>query len=68
MKKLILSLIRLYQAIPGSFHFACRFQPTCSQYLYDAINKYGILKGTRLGVVRLAKCHPLGGHGYDPVK
>ena len=46
----------------------CRFTPTCSQYMIDAINKYGIFKGIKLGIIRILKCHPKGKFGYDPVK
>ena len=45
----------------------CRFTPTCSQYAYQAINKYGFIKGGWLALKRLCRCHPFGGHGYDPV-
>ena len=46
----------------------CRFTPTCSQYMIDAINKYGTFKGIKLGLKRLKRCRPGGGFGYDPVK
>ncbi|MEZ5042235.1 MAG: membrane protein insertion efficiency factor YidD [Saprospiraceae bacterium] len=45
----------------------CRFQPTCSQYTIEAIQEWGILKGTWLGIKRISKCHPWGPHGHDPV-
>jgi len=45
----------------------CRFTPTCSQYAKEAINKYGVLKGGWLTVVRLSKCHPFHVGGYDPL-
>jgi len=45
----------------------CRFSPTCSEYAQDAITRYGALRGGRLTVKRILKCHPWGGSGYDPV-
>jgi putative membrane protein insertion efficiency factor len=45
----------------------CRFTPTCSHYAMEAFKKYGVLKGFWLSIKRIAKCHPWGGHGYDPV-
>jgi putative membrane protein insertion efficiency factor len=47
---------------------ACRFEPTCSVYMRNAVERYGVLKGVALGLVRLAKCHPLHQGGYDPVR
>jgi hypothetical protein len=68
MKRIALGLIRLYQltwsqATPPT----CRFTPTCSQYAYEAIQKFGFLKGGWLAVKRIARCHPFNPGGFDPV-
>ena len=47
---------------------ACRFSPSCSSYAYEAIERYGLLKGTVLALFRLLKCHPFHLGGYDPVR
>jgi putative membrane protein insertion efficiency factor len=46
---------------------SCRYQPTCSQYAKEALNKYGLFKGGWLAIKRISKCHPWGGSGYDPI-
>ena len=62
-------LIRFYQLALSPYlgGSKCRFTPTCSQYTAEAIEKYGPIQGIFLGVKRLSKCRPGGGHGYDPV-
>ena len=69
MKRLFLSLIRLYQCTVSPYTPSrCRFRPTCSAYAYEAINKYGALKGGWLAIRRLLRCHPFyKGDFYDPV-
>ena len=69
MKKLLLSLIAFYRHhISPHTPPSCRFRPTCSAYAYEAINKYGAIKGGWLAVKRLCKCHPFyKGDPYDPV-
>ena len=69
MKKILLSLIRFYQRhITTATPPSCRFRPTCSAYAYEAINKYGVLKGGYLALRRLLRCTPLyKGDIYDPV-
>ena len=79
MKYVLMGLIRLYQKTlsfdhgPLKFIYKdrggfCRYQPTCSQYTYEAINKYGAFKGSYLGFKRIMRCTPWGKGGYDPVK
>ncbi|MEK9200925.1 MAG: membrane protein insertion efficiency factor YidD [Patescibacteria group bacterium] len=67
MKKLFLALIRLYWVLPLASHSACRFTPTCSHYTYQAIDKYGILRGSLLGLKRILRCHPGTPAGPDPL-
>lgn len=69
MKKLFLSLIRFYQKqISPLFPACCRYTPTCSAYAYEAVQKYGALKGSYLALRRLLRCHPFSRHDpYDPV-
>ncbi len=68
MKKFLIKLIELYQVTPLSSHKNCRFIPTCSEYTKLAIEKYGAVKGLRLGVKRILRCRPFGKFGYDPLK
>jgi uncharacterized protein len=68
MRRIPLALIRFYQiAISPIFPSACRFQPTCSQYGYEAISRYGIIKGGWMTARRIGRCHPFSRSGYDPV-
>ena len=72
MKKILIApfifLVRIYQYIISPLMPAtCRYQPTCSHYMVEALKKHGILKGLFLGIKRILSCHPWGGSGYDPV-
>lgn len=78
MKNLALMLIRFYQGflsldqgligkLVGSPK-VCIYTPTCSQYTYEAIEKYGLIKGTYLGLKRILSCHPFSKGGYSPLK
>lgn len=60
--------LRLYQLlISPLLPPACRYFPSCSNYMLQAVRKHGAFRGTWLGLRRLCRCHPWGGHGYDPV-
>jgi putative membrane protein insertion efficiency factor len=64
----LLLLLTLYRKIVSPvLPRACRFEPSCSAYAQEALERHGAMKGTWLAAKRLARCHPLGGHGYDPV-
>ncbi|MBP3846886.1 membrane protein insertion efficiency factor YidD [bacterium] len=67
MKKVILFLINIYQWFSKLTPPCCRFTPTCSEYMKQAIIKYGIIKGGWLGIKRICRCHPGNPGGYDPV-
>ncbi len=63
-----LAMIRLYQVLISPWlGTQCRFTPTCSHYAMDAFRKYGPFKGGWLSIKRIARCHPWGGSGHDPV-
>ncbi len=68
MGKVLISIIRLYQKIPGNFHNMCRHTPTCSNYAIEAIEEYGTIKGVYFSIKRILRCNPFGTSGYDPVK
>lgn len=68
MKKLLLRLIRFYQKkISPNTPPACKYYPTCSQYGYEAIERFGALKGSALTIWRILRCNPFSKGGYDPV-
>ena len=65
---LVIQPIRFYQRFITPYTPpSCRFQPTCSEYARQALQKYGFFKGMRLAVWRILRCNPWGGSGYDPV-
>ena len=69
MKKILLKLIEFYrrQISPNKGGACCRFIPTCSEYAYTAVERFGAIKGTALALWRLLRCHPLCKGGFDPV-
>ncbi len=67
MKKFLITLIKLYQKIPGPWHNACRFYPTCSNYAIEALELHGTLKGSYLAIKRILRCNPFVKGGIDPV-
>ena len=68
MTKLFLLLIRGYQlTLARILPPSCRYYPSCSHYTYEAIDRYGWLKGGWMGATRIARCHPFAAGGYDPV-
>ena len=69
MRKLMILMIRGYQKfISPLFPPTCRFYPTWSVYCIQALEKYGVIKGSFLGIKRILKCHPFHPGGYDPLK
>ena len=68
MTRLLLLLIKGYQyAISPLFPPSCRFTPSCSHFCIEALNKYGVVRGTWLSIKRLIRCNPWNTGGYDPV-
>lgn len=68
MKRLLVGLVRVYQyAISPLLGRNCRYFPSCSEYMLEAVQKHGAAKGGWLGVKRLCRCHPWHPGGYDPV-
>ncbi len=66
--KILIGIVRFYQlAISPWLGSSCRYSPTCSQYMIEAVNEWGFLKGSWMGIKRICRCHPWGDEGYDPV-
>ena len=67
-RALCIGLIRVYQyGISPLLPRVCRYAPSCSEYAREAIERHGVILGCWLAARRLSRCHPWGGHGYDPV-
>ena len=68
VRALLILLVRAYQVVLSPlFSGCCRFEPSCSNYMIEALRTHGVAKGLYLGVKRLLRCHPFGKSGYDPV-
>ena len=68
MKAALIFFVRLYQGVLSPYlPNSCRYTPTCSQYMIEAVTRHGAFKGGWLGLKRFARCHPWGGSGQDPV-
>jgi putative membrane protein insertion efficiency factor len=69
MKFLVLDLLGIYKAVVSPLlPPACRFEPTCSEYAREAVEKYGAIRGTWMGLKRILRCQPLCKGGHDPVR
>jgi len=67
MRKIFFAIIKLYQKIPGPWHNACRFTPSCSNYAIHALEIHGSIKGSFLTLWRILRCNPFSKGGFDPV-
>ena len=69
MKPIVIFVVRAYRLLLSPYlPPSCRYQPTCSQYAEEALDKYGALKGGMIALKRISRCHPWGGSGYDPLR
>lgn len=68
LSRIALALIRIYKVTLSPFFAgSCRYTPGCADYMSESIARHGVMRGGWIGTKRLCRCHPFGGHGYDPV-
>jgi putative membrane protein insertion efficiency factor len=69
MRELVVQILRFYKRwLSPMLPSACRYHPTCSEYMMQAVEKHGVIRGVSQGIWRLLRCHPLHEGGFDPVK
>ena len=69
MRKTVIAILRVYKRLVSPLlPSACRFHPTCSEYMIEAVSKYGAARGVWMGTRRLLRCHPFHQGGFDPVR
>lgn len=69
MRKAVIATLRFYKRfLSPLLPSACRYHPTCSEYMLEAVHKYGVLRGASMGIRRLLRCHPFRAGGFDPVR
>lgn len=69
MRELLMAALRFYKRwISPLLPSACRYHPTCSEYMRQAVERYGVLRGVGMGIRRLLRCHPFHEGGFDPVR
>jgi uncharacterized protein len=69
MRKVVIAALSCYKRFLSPFvPAACRYRPTCSEYMLEAVEKYGVLRGVWMGTLRLLRCHPFHQGGFDPVR
>ena len=69
MQRIVIAVLRAYKVVVSPLlPSACRFYPTCSEYMIEAVGKHGTLRGIWMGVKRVGRCHPFHEGGFDPVR
>jgi len=69
MRKVVIATLGVYKRfLSPMLPSACRFHPTCSEYMIEAVDKYGVRRGVWMGALRLLRCHPFHEGGFDPVR